>query len=225
MRRDRIGKIVTILNKLYVFRKRKQNPFETLIGVVLSQRTKEEVSFPATDRLFARAKDLEGILKLSEKEIEKIIYPSGFYRQKARRIKQICKILKEKYRGKVPDRREELMELPGVGGKSADIVLSYAYGQSVIACDVHVVWISNQLGWTKSSNPEKVREDLHRLIPLEHRRTLNDILVQFGKETCRTGRPRCYACPIRKYCPSSGKWFRKYSGFTTRRVKRSHRLY
>jgi len=210
MKQKTIITIIEILNKVYGFRNREYKPFKTLIGVVLSQRTKEEVSFPATDRLFDRAKNLDGILKLPEKEIEKIIYPVGFYKQKTKRIKQICKILKENYNSKVPASREELMNLPGVGPKSADIILSYAYGQPVVACDVHVIWISNQLGWTTSNNPEKVREDLHKIIPINHRRSLNDILVQFGKEICKTGRPKCYICPIKKYCPSAEKWLEKY---------------
>jgi endonuclease-3 len=95
------------------------------------------------------------------------------------------------------------MELPGVGGKSADIVLSHAYGQPVIACDSHVIWIANQLRWTKSKNPEKVREDLHKIIPLRYRSIVNSIFIQFGKEICVTGRPKCHICPIEKYCPSS----------------------
>ncbi len=208
MKQKTIITIIEALNKLYGFRQREYNPFRTLIGVVLSQRTKEEVSFPATDRLFKKAKDIDGILKLSERKIEKVIYPTGFYRQKAKRIKEISKMLKESYEGYVPKTREGLMELPGVGGKSADIVLSYAYGQPVIACDVHVIWVSNQLGWAKSNNPEKVREDLHKIIPMKYRQTLNDILVQFGKEICRTGRPKCYICPIKNYCPSAEKWLR-----------------
>jgi len=211
MKQKTIITIIETLNKVYGFRQREYSPFRTLIGVVLSQRTKEEVSFPATDRLFKKAKNIYGILKLPEKEIEKIIYPVGFYRQKAKRIKRICRILKEDYDGNVPKTREKLMELPGVGGKSADIILSYAYGQPVIACDAHVIWISNQLGWTKSNNPEKVREDLHKIISINYRRTLNDILVQFGKEICKTGKPKCYICPIKKYCPSAEKWLRKYS--------------
>jgi endonuclease-3 len=210
MKQKTIITIIKVLDKLYGFRIKREDPFKVLIGVVLSQRTKDEVSFPATDRLIKKAKNLDGILKLSTGEIEKIIYPVGFYKTKAKRIREICRILKEKYRGKIPRDREELMKLPGVGGKSADIVLSYGYGEPVIACDVHVIWISNQLGWTKTFNPEKVREDLHRIIPVKYRRTLNDILVQFGKEICRTGRPKCYICPIRKYCPSAEKWLRKY---------------
>jgi endonuclease-3 len=208
MKQNTIITIIKTLNKLYGFRYYKQKPFKVLIGVVLSQRTNDDVSFPATDRLLKKAKNLDGILKLSEKEIQKIIYPTCFYRNKAKRIKEICKVLKEKYKGKVPANREELMKLPGVGGKSADIVLSYAYGQSVIACDTHVIWISNQLGWTKSKKPEDVRKDLHKIIPLKYRQTLNDYLVQLGREICKTGRPKCKICPIKKYCPSSKKWIR-----------------
>ena len=208
MKQETIITIVKALNKLYGFRIKREDPFKVLVGVILSQRTKDEVSFPANERLFKKAKNVDGILKLSEKEIEKIIYPVGFYKTKSKRIREVSKIIKERG-GKVPNVREELMKLPGVGGKSADIVLSYAYGQPVIACDAHVIWISNQLGWTKSKNPEKVREDLHRIIPVKYRQTLNDILVQFGKEICRTGRPKCEICPIRKYCPSAEKWLRK----------------
>jgi endonuclease III len=200
MKEKTIITIIRTLDKLYGFRYSKQKPFKVLIGVVLSQRTNDDVSFPATDRLLKKAKNMDEILKLSEKEIQKIIYPTCFYRNKAKRIKEICKILKERYHGKVPDTREELMKLPGVGGKSADIVLSYAYMKPVIACDTHVIWISNQLGWSKSKDPEKVREDLHRIIPLKYRQTLNDYLVQLGREICKTGRPKCSICPIRKYC-------------------------
>jgi endonuclease-3 len=139
-------------------------------------------------------------LKLSEKQIEKLIYPAGFYRQKAKRIKKICKILIERYKGKVPDSREELLKLPGVGLKTSDVVLSYGYGKPVIAVDTHVFHVARRLGLTKSNNIEKIREDLHKQIPEKYRLILNLLFVEFGKDICRTIKPKCEVCPIKKFC-------------------------
>jgi endonuclease-3 len=205
MKQETLVQIIKILNKRYKFRFHKSNPFKLLIGVLLSHRTRDEVGWPASDRLFNKAKNLGGILNLSTRDIEKVIYPVGFYRTKAKRIKQICRILKEKYRGKVPKRREELMELPGIGPKSADIVLSYAYGQSVIAVDTHVSVISKRWHLTEQKEPEKIREDLHSRIPIKYRLTFNDLLVQFGKEFCTARYPKCKICPIFKFCPYESK--------------------
>jgi endonuclease-3 len=200
MNQKTILKIIKELNKLYDVKFRKENPFRLLIGVLLSQRTRDEVSWPANDRLFDRAKNVDDFLKLSQKEIEKIIYPVGFYRQKAKRIKQICKILLEKYNEKVPNTREELMKLPGVGPKTADIVLCYSYGLPVIAVDTHVAAVSKRLHLTKYSDPEKIREDLHRQIPEKLRAIVNLLFVGFGKDICRTIKPKCYICPIVNLC-------------------------
>ncbi|MFH0711055.1 MAG: endonuclease III, partial [Candidatus Aenigmatarchaeota archaeon] len=125
--------MIRILNRRYEIKPHRGKPFRVLIGVVLSHRTTDEVSWPATDRLFKLAKNPEQMLKLSEKKIAKTIYPTGFYNVKAKRIRQICKVLIEKFDGKVPGTRTELMELPGVGGKSSDIVLSFGFGKPVIA--------------------------------------------------------------------------------------------
>ena len=176
-----------------------------LIGVLLSQRTRDEVSWVASDRLFSKARIPDDMLKLNEKEIQKIIYPVGFYRQKAKRIRQICKILKEKYNGKVPKTREELMQLPGIGIKSTNIVLSYGYGHPVISVDVHVAVISRRWHLTKEIKPEKISEELNERIPLKYRLTFNDLLVQFGKEYCRTRYPRCRICPGLDLCPYENK--------------------
>lgn len=195
-----ISKIIKILQKEYKIKTWKGEPFEVLIGCVLSQRTKDKVTRVAADKLFSAANTPRKMLKLSEKRIEKLIYPVGFYRQKAKRIKQICKILLKKYKGKVPKTREELIQLPGVGGKTADIVLLFAYGEQVIPVDTHVAAVSKRLGWTKHKNPEKIREDLHKLIPPKKRKIINNLLVEFGKEICKSPRPRCNICPIKSLC-------------------------
>lgn len=195
-----IEKIIEILQERYRIKIWRENPFKVLIATVLSQRTKDEVTRTASKKLFSIASSPKRILKLSEREIESLIKPVGFYKQKAKRIKEISRILLEKYKGKVPASREKLLELPGVGGKTADVVLCYAFGKDVIPVDTHVATISRRLGLTKAKEPEKIREDLHRIVPKKFRRIFNLLLVEFGKDVCQTRKPKCEACPISKYC-------------------------
>jgi endonuclease-3 len=196
----KVERIISILNKKYKIKPWRDDPFKVLISCIISQRTKDEVTRKASSRLLKVANNPKKILKLSEKQIEELIYPAGFYRQKAKRIKKICKILIEKYKGKVPDSREELLKLPGVGLKTADVVLSYGYGKPVIAVDTHVFHVARRLGLTKSNNLEKIREDLHKQIPEKYRLILNLLFVEFGKDICRTIKPKCEVCPIKKFC-------------------------
>jgi endonuclease-3 len=196
----KVGKIISILNKKYKIKPWRDNPFKVLISCILSQKTKDEVTRGASEKLFKVANTPEKILKLSEKKIESLIYPVGFYRQKAKRIKKVCKFLIQKYKGKVPNSREELLKLPGVGFKTADVVLSYGYGKPVIAIDTHVFHVARRLGLTKSNDPEKIRGELHKIIPEKFRLIVNLLFVEFGKEICRTIKPRCETCPIKKFC-------------------------
>ncbi len=212
-----VQKIIKILNKKYKIKPWKEEPFKLLIGTILSQRTKDEKTSQAWKKLFSKASTPEKILKLEESEIKNLIKDVGFYRQKAKRIKQVSKIILEKYKGKVPSSREELMKLPGVGPKTADVVLSYSFGIPVIAVDTHVTTISKRLGWTKSNEPEKIREDLYRLIPEKQRLLINSLFVEFGKEICTAKNPKCYKCPILSFCPYEQKNLK----FTTRRSKKS----
>ena len=198
----RIERIIKILEKRYNTENFWKEPFKLLISTILSQRTKDEVTYKAAERLLKVANKPEKILKLSERQIEKLIYPVGFYKQKAKRIKKVCKILLEKYKGKVPNKRKELLKLPGVGSKTADVVLAYGFNKPVIAVDTHVAIISRRLGLTKNFDPEKIREDLHRVIPKKYRKIINLLFVNFGKDICRTVKPRCEVCPIQKLCPS-----------------------
>ncbi len=198
-----VEKIIKILKKRYKVKVRKEHPFRVLIHGILSSRTKDDTTFPAQDRLLKAASTPEKILKLSAKQIEKLIYPVGFYRTKSKRVREACKLLIKKFGGKVPKKREQLMEIPGVGGKISDIVMLFGFGKDVVPVDSHVAWVSNQLKWTNSSKPEKIREDLHKLFPEKQRPIVNQLLVQHGREVCNTGRPKCEICPIEKYCPSS----------------------
>lgn len=205
MKKATLNKIINILNKLYHIEVRKGKPFEVLIHGILSHRTKDETTFPAQERLLKIANAPQKMLKLSKKEIQKLIYPVGFYRQKSKNILKTCKILVEKYNGRVPKTKEELMELPGVGEKTSDIILLFAYGNDVIPVDTHVALISKR--WhiaNKNDKPEVIREKLHKLIP-KNRAIINQLLVQFGKDICKAPIPKCYLCPVEKLCPYANK--------------------
>ena len=205
MDKKTLNKIIGRLNKLYDIDVRKEKPFETLIHGMLSHRTKDETTFPAQERLLKVADTSSKMIKLSSKAIQKLIYPVGFYRQKSKNILKTCRILVEKYNGKVPRTKEELMQLPGVGEKTSDIILLFAYGEDVIPVDSHVETISKR--WhiaDKKDKPEVVREKLHELIP-KNRAIINQLLVQFGKDVCKAPIPKCYACPVEKFCPYENK--------------------
>jgi len=203
MDKKTLTKIIGILRKRYPIRYfERSDPFEVLVTTVLSHRTKDEVTEKASKKLLERARTPENLLKLSKKEIEKLIYPVGFYREKAKKLKKIAKILIENYKGKVPDKREELLKLPGVGPKTADCVLSFAYGKDMIPVDTHVKVISKRLGIAGEKDSEEViRENLHRLVSKRERKFVNTLFVEFGKEICRTVKPLCFKCPIQEFCP------------------------
>ena len=179
----------------------RSSPFQVLIACILSQRTREENTDKAFTQLFAKAKTPKQILKLSNKELERLIKPAGFYRQKTKTIKKLCKILLDKYKGKVPNKREGLIKLPGVGDKTAAVVLSYGFGQPTIPVDVHVEVVSKRLGLVPANaKPKKVREILEKLIPKKDQLIVNLGLVHFGREICRTRNPRCESCPLKRFC-------------------------
>jgi endonuclease-3 len=157
--------------------------------------------------LFRVANSPRKILKLSEKQIAKLIYPAGFYRQKAKKIKKLCRILLEKYRGKVPKKKEELLSLLAVGNKTASIVLAYGFGIPTIAVDTHVNRISKRLGIVPDDyKPEETQKILEEMLPKKLHIVVNHLLVTFGKNICRPVKPRCEVCPIKKYC----KYYRIY---------------
>lgn len=181
-----------------------RNVFRVLIGTILSQRTRDENTEKAATALFAKADTPEKILELKQKELERLIRPSGMYRQKAKRIKAVSKIILERYKGKVPKTREELMELPGVGLKTSNIVLSYGYGKPVIAVDVHVEVTSKRLGLVPmNASVKEVENILEKIVSVKDKWIINLGMVQFGREICITRKPKCLVCPMSKYCDYS----------------------
>lgn len=178
-----------------------KDKFRLLISTVLSQRTRDENTATAAARLFSSAKTPQQILKLQRKKLEQLIHASGTYRQKADRIRKICKIIIKKYKGSVPKMREELLALPGVGYKTSDIVLSYGYGVPTIAVDTHVNRIPKRIGIVpKKAGFEEVREILESLTPENDRFVVNLGLVRFGQQLCRPVNPKCRVCGLNKIC-------------------------
>jgi endonuclease-3 len=176
------------------------DPFKILISTILSLRTKDQTTAQASDRLFKVADTPEKILKLSEKGIEELIYPVGFYRNKAKIIKEIAKILVEKFNSKVPDDLETLLSFKGVGRKTANLVLSEGFGKSAICVDVHVHRISNRIGLVKTKNSEETEFKLMEILPKKYWKEINFVLVAFGQTICKPVKPKCNQCPIIKYC-------------------------
>jgi endonuclease-3 len=182
-----------------------QEIFELLIETVLSQRTRDESSEKAANNLFKVAKTPRQILKLPMKKLQSLIRISGPYKQKSKRIKQMTKIILEKYNGKVPNNREELIELPGVGFKTADIVLMYGFNIPSIAIDTHCNRVPKRIGLVeREANVEKVKEKLERLFPKNKWYLINLGFVSFGKEICKPINPICIKdsknCPFSSFC-------------------------
>lgn len=179
-------------------------PFRILISTMISLRTKDDVTEEVSRRLFSIADNPEGILKIDAKKLEKILYPAGFYRNKAKAIKETCGILIEKFDSKVPDTLDELLSLPGVGRKTANLVLSLGYGKYAICVDTHVHRISNRLGVVETKNPEETEFALMEVLPKKWWIKYNDMLVTWGQNICHPVSPRCSECAISKYCTKIG---------------------
>jgi endonuclease-3 len=176
------------------------DPFMILISTVLSARTKDVTTIPIVERLFKKYRTPKDFAKAPLKRLENEIYGVGFYRQKAKRIKALSHILLEKYRGKVPRQLEQLLELPGVGRKTANCVLVYAFRTPAIPVDVHVHRVSNRLGIIKTKNPIETERTLMCIVPKRYWIELNELFVRHGQTVCTSLAPFCSRCPVRKYC-------------------------
>lgn len=177
-----------------------RDPFKVLMSTLLSQRTKDEVTEKASKNLFSKFSSPEKLSQAKTSEIESLIKPVGFYRTKAKRVKEISKTLVERFGGKVPETLEELLSLPGVGRKTGNCVLVYGFGKPGIPVDTHVHRISNRLGWVKTKTPEETEVKLRELVPKKHWLELNELFVKFGQMVCKPINPRCRECVVRRLC-------------------------
>lgn len=181
-----------------------QDPYLVLISCLLSLRTKDTVSFPASQRLFEYAKTPEQMLKLPIKTIEKLIYPTGFYHRKALLLQHVSMDLLERFKGKVPKTEQELLSIKGIGRKTANLVLGVAFDIPAICVDTHVHRISNRLGLVKTKTTDETEAELKKLLPSQYWTEYNHLLVIWGQNICVPLSPKCSQCAIFKLCPRVG---------------------
>lgn len=182
----------------------KNDPYCVLVSTLLSLRTKDDVTLKASKRLLEMADNPFDMIKLDEKTICNLIFPVGFFTTKAKRILEISGILVDKYNGNVPNKVEELLELPGVGIKTANLTLNLGFGINAICVDCHVHQISNRMGWIETSCPEESEKALQTVMPEKYWIPLNELLVSYGQEICTSVSPRCSICPENARCKKNG---------------------
>ena len=183
----------------------KEDPFQVLIATMLSAQTRDEVTHAASTRLFRVARTPRAMAKLSTAEIERLIYPVSFYRNKAVHVKRTCEFLASRFAGKVPSTMEELLTLPGVGRKTANLVLILAHQSGDNICvDTHVHRISNRLGWVRTRTPEETEQALYRVAERKWWPLINLYLVTWGQNVCRPVYPLCGSCAVVDLCPKIG---------------------
>jgi endonuclease-3 len=181
-----------------------QDPYRVLVSTLLSLRTKDEVTLQASRNLFSLASTPEQMLLLDERQIGQAIFPAGFYKTKARNILAISKILVERYGGKVPASAKTLMELPGVGIKTANLTLNLGFGIDAICVDCHVHQIANRMGWVSTKTPEQTEKALQAVMPRRFWIPLNELLVRYGQQVCTSVSPKCSLCSEQGTCPKIG---------------------
>ena len=207
-----IPKIMKILDKKYPHTnkttlnrmRKKPNAFKILIACLLSLRARDENTEKVAKKLFKIADTPKRILAISLKKLEKLIYSSGHYHKKAKTLKHVSKELLKRFNEKVPATREELLSIKGIGPKTANIVLAFAYGKPVLPIDTHCHRIPNRLSWVATKTPEKTETELTKILRKKYWPNFNSIFVSFGREICITISPKCSICPISKYCPRIG---------------------
>lgn len=209
MKNKNISPIMKVLTKHFDFKERttlnrmrkKPNAFKILISCLLSLRSRDENTEKVSKKLFAVADTPEEISKIPTKKLEKLIFSSGHYKKKSQTLKHVSEDLIKRFNSKVPSTKEELLSIKGIGQKTANIVLAFAFGELVLPIDIHCHRIPNRLGWIKTKTPEETEKALEKILPKKHWREFNGIFVLFGKTICQPISPWCSKCPIEKYCP------------------------
>ena len=197
----RIKEIIKKLNEIYTLRVfNNGDPYQVLVRTILSQRTRDENTDQATSQLFNKYKDIYEVANAPIEDVELLVKCSGFYRVKSRRIQEVSRILIDQYGGEVPNDFKQLLALPGVGRKTANCVLVFAFEEPAIPVDTHVHRISNRWGLVNTKEPEQTEQELMKIVPKEYWVELNDLMVQFGQTICKPIHPQCETCPIFDLC-------------------------
>lgn len=176
------------------------DPFKVLLATILSARTKDTVTAVAAQKLFTQIQTFDDLREIPVDTLQKLIYPVGFYQQKARYLKELPEVILSKFQGKIPDTVEELIQLPGVGRKTANLVVAVAFGKPALCVDTHVHRICNRLGYVKTKTPFETEMALRKKLPVQYWITWNAYLVSFGQHCCRPVNPLCNKCPLLRYC-------------------------
>ena len=213
MKSVKIDKIYSILKKEVINYKvpivdiiqiQTKDPFKVLITTILSARTKDETTSKAAKKLFIKIKKIKDLEKFTQKEIEKLIYPVGFYKTKAKHLKQLPIVLKQEFNNKIPETINELIKLPGVGRKTANLVVTIAFNKQGICVDTHVHRIINRFGYINTKTPLETEIKLREKLPKKYWKPINSIIVAFGQNLCTPISPHCSEGPIKKYCNKVG---------------------
>lgn len=181
-----------------------KDPFHVLVSCIISLRTKDEVTYPASVRLFEKAPTPEKISRLKVETIEKLIYPAGFYKNKAAQIKEISRIIYKELDNKTPDTIVELLKFKGVGRKTANLVMTLGHGKPGICVDIHVHRICNRWGYLKTTKPDETEMVLREILPKKYWIPINDLLVAYGQNVCKPVSPYCSECKLSKLCEKVG---------------------
>jgi len=203
--RERVAKVIELLEKQYPVAKTAldySNPLEMLVATMLSAQTTDVTVNIVTKKLFKKYRTPEDYANVDIKELEQDIHSTGFYHNKARNLQKCCQLLVEKFHSQVPKTMEELLELPGVARKTANIVLYNSFGTIAgIAVDTYVNRLSQRLGLTENDDSAKIEQDLMKITPKEKWMKLTDLLIFHGRQVCTAKKPRCDACVLNRYCP------------------------
>lgn len=178
-----------------------KNPFQITVAVMLSAQCTDERVNKTTPALFEKCKTIEDFANIDIKELEEIIHPCGFYKNKAKNIKECAKMVLTKFNGEVPHTMDELLTLPGIGRKSANVILLEAFGIAKgIAVDTHAKRVSNRMGLSSETDPEKIEQDLLKIFPKEYLKDINHLFVWHGRKTCDSRKPLCDTCTVKQFC-------------------------
>jgi endonuclease III len=205
-KKKRVRKIIQTLRKLYPNTKTHlnfTNPLELLVATILAAQCTDERVNKVTEYLFKKYRTADDYANADLKTLEQEVKPTGFYRNKAKAIKNCCKVLVEKYNGQVPDTLEELVKLPGVGRKTANAVLANAFGKQGIIVDTHLKRVTARLGLVKSKNPDKIEFELMEIVPKDKWTLFSHLIGEHGRYVCEARKPKCSICKINKLCPSA----------------------
>ena len=201
---EELRKIGSPLPSVSTIAEEDSNPYKVLASTIISLRTKDEVTLEASKRLFQIAPDINTLAELDSERIAEAIKPAGFYKRKGEQLKKIAIIIRDNYNSIVPNDMDTLLSLPGVGIKTASLVLNLGYGIDAVCVDCHVHEIVNRLGWVETKTPEETEKRLREILPRRFWIPLNELLVRYGQKICTPVSPFCSLCPENKQCPKKG---------------------